>query len=157
MSADFLSSSKECAKDCGTATKQSNLQSKDSEDYLHYLKGQNSMEKIASELKLTSKHYAPRPSLHELRKQFFTAETTSTNSPFQSFGTSDDLADKRSLNNEPERSSLHTNRNQPEQSTSSSQSTSSQAKQSNNQTTQSKSPSSTILLKAKDDQRERYV
>lgn len=143
------------------------LLSKDSEDcYSSFLKSQNSTERT-NELKLSK--FAPRPSLQDLRKQFFT-ETTST-SPFQSFGTSDDLADKQSLNieenrnleNQKNRNKLEQSSSQPFLSDSRSSSTTKLAliqpsKQSGNQLNQSKSPkSSTFFTKAKDDREPKYV
>lgn len=144
------------------------LQSKDSEDYYSggCLRGQDSVEG-RSELR-TGFKFAPRPSLHELRKQFFTSETASTTSPFHSFGTSDDLADKRSLNIEEARA-LDSQRN-TEQSGSQTflnerspidpSRSSSAAKQSKQpSTSQSKSPKSSTLqlFKSKDDREPKYV
>lgn len=151
------------------------LQSKDSEDY-GYLRGQDSVEG-RSELR-TGSRFAPRPSLHELRKQFFTSEHASTTSPFHSFGTSDDLADKRSLNIEearaldsqrsadkPEQSGSQTLLNErslidPSRSSSAASAAAKHSKQpSTSQLSQSKSPKSSTLqlFKSKDDREPKYV
>ena len=147
-------------------TSRHHLQSKDSEDYYYT---RDSVEGGRNEPK-TSK-FAPRPSLHELRKQFFTSGTASTTSPFHSFGTSDDLADKRSLNIEEGRSSERAPERHPEKSeqrgsqtflnekSAELRSAKPSSKQSGSQLSQSKSPKSSTLhlFKSKDDREPKYV
>lgn len=138
------------------------LQSKDSEDYYAGFSGYL-RDSTEGRSELRTPKFAPRPSLHELRKQFFTSETASI-----SFGTSDDLADKRSLNTEEARALAERAAEQSGSQTFLNEKSSidprSAAKQSKkpsvgSQLSQSKSPKSSTLqlFKSKDDREPKYV
>ena len=145
------------------STSKHQLQSKDSEDfYSGYMR--DSVEGARGELR-TAK-FAPRPSLHELRKQFFTCDATSTTSPFHSCGASDDLADKRSLNIEEPRDTQSGDKVEASGSQTflndrsiEARSAAKQSKSSASQLGQSKSPKSSTLqlFKSKDDREPKYV
>lgn len=133
-----------------------------------YLKSQNSVDKSSEGSKLSAKFNAPRASLHELRKQFFTSETASTSSPFQSFGPTEELITEKSRpsnkNMDPKfesSSQFFNERLASGERSSTAKLTSNQPKQqsSNQQLSQSKSPKSSNiqLFKQKDDREPKYV
>ena len=129
-----------------SSSKHHHLQSKDSEDYAGY-SGRGSK-------------FAPRPSLHELRKQFFTSETASTTSPFHSFGTSEDL-EARALERSAEKHEQSGSQSFLNERSSIDPRSAKQSKQPSGSQllSQSKSPKSSTLqlFKSKDDREPKYV